>query len=545
MELQNPRLWSVRDVCSWLREHAYKVETVRSLAENEVDGQILLSLTVSDVRDELGVKSLAERRRLITDITVLQGNVFTRDQNGNKEYVSIKASLKNWEHTSVLDEEMKSFVDFQIAEIEEFESSLKDHMTATDIQTKYNKLFLTEQRDEIAAKAADNVGDQMASSRLSEVAATFAREDRYDVPLMILNGSEEKSCDASVSSLESSFELIMECKEEELKKLNPPTPTADSQYLVSGHVSGQSDRNLSCLVCGHVITAHHHNFAIQAPCGDTYCKSCLRDWLTSASSDITLLPIKCCKQMLPREELRRLMTELLSPQLADKLERLSNEKLCSNKMYCPGVKCSTFIDLDKAEQYVMANSVFKCPNRTCSVLLCLNCKAAAHDTFISCVTNQERMQREEDETAVDMKGHGYQRCRGCTAFVELIHGCNHMTCRCKHEFCYACGADWKPRQCDCELMDMRRIENYEDRFVPQHIVGPERAAAVAARVQAIRDMIVREEDCMHHSIERTDEYEGRRNKPRCSLCNRRLNLFGYVCDNCPRRLCIGCYKHRW
>lgn len=33
-------------------------------------------------------------------------------------------------------------------------------------------------------------------------------------------------------------------------------------------------------------------------------------------------------------------------------------------------------------------------------------------------------------------------CPRCNVIVELESGCNHITCRCKHEFCYVCGLDW-------------------------------------------------------------------------------------------------------
>ena len=28
--------------------------------------------------------------------------------------------------------------------------------------------------------------------------------------------------------------------------------------------------------------------------------------------------------------------------------------------------------------------------------------------------------------------------------IEKDQGCNHMTCRCKYQFCYVCGLDWNP-----------------------------------------------------------------------------------------------------
>lgn len=36
----------------------------------------------------------------------------------------------------------------------------------------------------------------------------------------------------------------------------------------------------------------------------------------------------------------------------------------------------------------------------------------------------------------------YRQCSNCKFVVERTEGCNHMTCRCKHQFCYICGGDW-------------------------------------------------------------------------------------------------------
>ena len=37
----------------------------------------------------------------------------------------------------------------------------------------------------------------------------------------------------------------------------------------------------------------------------------------------------------------------------------------------------------------------------------------------------------------------WQRCGGCKQFIELMEGCNHITCTCGFEFCYTCGKPWK------------------------------------------------------------------------------------------------------
>ena len=36
-----------------------------------------------------------------------------------------------------------------------------------------------------------------------------------------------------------------------------------------------------------------------------------------------------------------------------------------------------------------------------------------------------------------------KQCRQCKFWVQKNEGCDHMTCRCGHEFCYICGADYQ------------------------------------------------------------------------------------------------------
>ncbi|TRM63513.1 hypothetical protein BD626DRAFT_630022 [Schizophyllum amplum] len=36
----------------------------------------------------------------------------------------------------------------------------------------------------------------------------------------------------------------------------------------------------------------------------------------------------------------------------------------------------------------------------------------------------------------------WRRCPRCLIFIELVHGCNHMSCICGMQFCYKCGSPW-------------------------------------------------------------------------------------------------------
>jgi len=43
----------------------------------------------------------------------------------------------------------------------------------------------------------------------------------------------------------------------------------------------------------------------------------------------------------------------------------------------------------------------------------------------------------------------WRACPNCKVIVEKTEGCVHMVCRCRQEFCYACGVAWRPRTCSC------------------------------------------------------------------------------------------------
>ncbi|KAK8046735.1 hypothetical protein PG996_014799 [Apiospora saccharicola] len=42
---------------------------------------------------------------------------------------------------------------------------------------------------------------------------------------------------------------------------------------------------------------------------------------------------------------------------------------------------------------------------------------------------------------------GWAECGRCGRIIDRIEGCNHITCPCSYEFCYACGSEW--RACPC------------------------------------------------------------------------------------------------
>ena len=84
---------------------------------------------------------------------------------------------------------------------------------------------------------------------------------------------------------------------------------------------------------------------------------------------------------------------------------------------------------------------------------------------------------------------GWRRCYKCRNLVELTQGCTHMTCRCKAQFCYICGAVWDPvvgcpNFCNGEEeLERRRLEE-EARIAELELKKREQEEADAAEERA-------------------------------------------------------------
>eukprot|EP00756_Hemistasia_phaeocysticola_P021370 Hpha_TRINITY_DN15770_c6_g7::TRINITY_DN15770_c6_g7_i1::g.41373::m.41373 len=59
-----PASWSVEDVVAYLAKNGCSEVTIKACESNEVDGKALLGLTKTDIKDELSIASIGERKRL-------------------------------------------------------------------------------------------------------------------------------------------------------------------------------------------------------------------------------------------------------------------------------------------------------------------------------------------------------------------------------------------------------------------------------------------------------------------------------------------------
>ena len=158
--------WSVADVLLWASNSKYSPSTINSLAQNQISGEMLLTLSPKDLREEIGIKALSERRRFALDIDVLKGFMRVHENLASVEFQEIKEVVTTLHDKLGYEDPLMCAVSLQLSEITLEESRMRDHFVASDLQGYFNKLYLLDEKDEAIAKAVGNTTDASASERL-------------------------------------------------------------------------------------------------------------------------------------------------------------------------------------------------------------------------------------------------------------------------------------------------------------------------------------------------------------------------------------------
>ncbi|KAI0336752.1 hypothetical protein GY45DRAFT_1315385 [Cubamyces sp. BRFM 1775] len=220
-------------------------------------------------------------------------------------------------------------------------------------------------------------------------------------------------------------------------------------------------------------------FGTHLPCpmSHSYCISCLNGYINSKldpegtgvpSQNSVIFPIRCPEcpvaawpEGIPDEIAEKVLSEKgmvlwHGQKLLDSLPR----------HYCPNPHCSALVQLDEDSEDPQAI----CPS--CNTVICVPCRVVWHND-LTCEEYQALPlddRSPEDQKALQLiKAENWRRCPSCAFIVELTHGCNHITCRCKTEFCFKCGSLWdvRNRRCSrepsCDLWDEEMLLEQRER----------------------------------------------------------------------------------
>jgi IBR domain, a half RING-finger domain/SAM domain (Sterile alpha motif)/Zinc finger, C3HC4 type (RING finger) len=538
-----PCQWGVIEVEDWARSVKLSEETISKLVENEVDGPTLAILTKEELQTELGIRSLPARRHLwdLIQRTRTQQNkadfFHAVDIHRNEIY-----NLKSFRGSDVyaggkkIDDEVISVLsndaEIQRQILEDHLLALRldaglsvsqyvyeDYESAREEQRRLDKLIIQSEYDHQYAATLDSSRRTHRSNLSPEVKSLFGLSIDACVKNKINVAEALEKGEVEVFNHWKSFDFD------------------DKSEKPSKHESNKNESNIIDLDALPVLKRCNVCYdesvkGLVLACEHPYCIDCLRNVFRSGLRDVSLLPLRCCE--LPIDT--TICHALLSEDEANLLARRIEESEATRKMYCP--KCEAFINLDRLD------STFTEISCDCGAPLCAKCESLAHPGQ-SCLVNKA-MTAKDDHAVIELAAaQGWKQCPNCSNIIEFISGCNHMTCRCGHGFCYLCLRPWdntngmcSTRQCAVWSED-RLVVAAQNR-VDQQIIGrnvPQNE--IARRVQVEMNALEHNEQCAHQWVRRNMRHR------ECERCSFYLWSYGMVCHGgCRSVVCYTCAHHR-
>lgn len=213
-------------------------------------------------------------------------------------------------------------------------------------------------------------------------------------------------------------------------------------------VTEETDSITVCEICAE--TKMTDEMFINLSCYHSFCSECVVKQVATKIQD-NITNVSCpglnCKGVLELESCR----SLLPKELIDRW----NDALCEAfflavpKFYCPFKDCSAMMLDENEDGQDIRES--ECP--FCHRLFCARCHVTWHPG-VGCeefqTMNVDERGREDLLVRELANQKKWKRCPRCRFYVEKKDGCLHITCRCKFEFCYACGAEWTSSHGGCQ-----------------------------------------------------------------------------------------------
>ncbi|KAJ5155146.1 hypothetical protein N7492_007949 [Penicillium capsulatum] len=287
-----------------------------------------------------------------------------------------------------------------------------------------------------------------------------------------------------------------------------PVPHGDLFLGEDGSADNQKATQLKCASC---LERHETKHMLHAACSHTYCRKCMADLCEMALTTEAFFPPRCCLMDIPLSTLR----PVLNADLLQRFEEKLIERKDTCRTYCSNSVCSKYLLPECIKDYV--GQCTECAQVTCTI-----CKKEAHPN--ACVD-------EPNEVLQLAQTEGWQQCSQCGHVVELNTGCYHITCHCRHKFCYLCGARWKT--CQCAQWDERRLLDRAHQIAARNPQG-----SGAENVQQIADRLRNDHACNHHR--RWQRIEG---QYECDECGDVMEEFILQCPICQLQTCASCKRY--
>ncbi|KAI8632977.1 IBR domain-containing protein [Xylariaceae sp. FL1651] len=238
------------------------------------------------------------------------------------------------------------------------------------------------------------------------------------------------------------------------------------------------------------------------PCGHSYCPNCLRIMINQAAIEESKMPPRCCTQPIPGSIIKSILSREEQTKFLKAVLQFSTP--WESRVFCSNPSCGEFVPPCAK---IDPKHPFQLVCRKCRTRVCVMCKRKAHPLGQDCPDDWEL------EAVLRMgEKSGWRRCYKCRTLVELTQGCTHMTCRCRAQFCYICGAVWDPvvgcpNFCNGDEEMERRRQEEEARVAALQAEEAAKQAAAAKEVVERLEAEERTRNCDEFKVLRASQYE--------------------------------------
>ncbi|OIW28831.1 hypothetical protein CONLIGDRAFT_393268 [Coniochaeta ligniaria NRRL 30616] len=167
-------------------------------------------------------------------------------------------------------------------------------------------------------------------------------------------------------------------------------------------------------------------------CNHQHCGRCLTFNFNMAIRAKPFAPARCCS-LTPSIDPETLKAGVEPAEVKKHMETYIaklDEHNCKDKLFCHVKTCSAHIPMSRR-----SHRVGTCPNCACKT--CKKCKSKSH--WGACSAEKLKDLEGDKQLLALAQSRNWKQCPDCSAVVERMDGCPHMTCICGCEFCYNCG----------------------------------------------------------------------------------------------------------
>ena len=197
----------------------------------------------------------------------------------------------------------------------------------------------------------------------------------------------------------------------------------------------EKDGKVRCVLCFETVRATEMR---GLECRHMFCRDCYTSYLEEAVKGgveciHTVCPESTCGLIVSEDLFRALLPSRLFERyhrfmVNSYIDRGQNVKWCPR----PGCEYACEYPKNRARDVVCV----------CGYSWCFKCGLEAHSP-LDCETVAKWNAKNSSTDDTEWIKANTKTCPSCRNPIQKNEGCMHMTCRCRHEFCWLCLGDWK------------------------------------------------------------------------------------------------------